>query len=162
MEGVDGPGVSLPARSLDAFRLRDCDSGVTVQAKLAGARNAPAAVAHGMAVYDGAGPTGGAIVHRLTDAGTEDWVTFETRPDEGRLTYDVSLAGTAGLRLVGNTLEFLDWASTPRLRVSPPYVVGKNGAVVEASLSVSGCAVDHDRLRPGTARPSPRAATAAA
>jgi hypothetical protein len=143
--------VWVPVRSAEAFGVRDRATGMAVQAKLAGARDATAAVADGLAVYEGAGPTGGTVVHRLTEAGTEDYVTFETRPADGELSYEVSMSGVEGLRLVGNSLEFVDAASTPRLRISPPFVVGARGEVVEAELSVAGCAVG-----PGTGCPGKR------
>jgi Kelch motif protein/galactose oxidase-like protein len=140
--------VWAPLRSVDAFGLRDRTSGMAVSAKLAGARDTAAAVVDGLAVYEGAGPGGGTIIHRLTDAGTEDFVTFDTRPEAGVLGYDVSLSGVAGLRLVSNTLEFVDAAGAPRLRIAPPYVVGGRGEVVEATLSLTGCKADHDPSAP--------------
>jgi hypothetical protein len=140
--------VWVPVRAADAFGLRDRTSGMTVSAKLAGARDAAAAVVEGIAVYEGAGPGGGNVIHRLTDAGTEDYVTFDARPETGALGYDLLLSGVAGLRLVANTLEFVDAAGSPRLRISPPYVVGGRGEVVAAMLSLSGCAADHDPSAP--------------
>jgi hypothetical protein len=138
----------VPLRASEAFGLHDRPSGVSVEAKLAGARSVSAAVVKGLAVYEGASPTGGTIVHRVTESGTEDYVTFEARPEVGELRYELSLAGVAGLRLVENTLEFLDAMSTPRLRISAPYVVGARGEVVDGRLSLSGCARDDDPSAP--------------
>jgi hypothetical protein len=146
----DEPSVDVwvPIRSSYAFGLRDRASGVAVEAKLDGARDVTAAVTEGLAVYEGAGPTGGTIVHRLTEGGTEDYVTFETRPEVGELGYELSLIDVAGLRLVENTLELVDVAGTPRLRISPPFVVGARGEVVEATLSLVDCAADYDPSGP--------------
>ena len=59
-----------------------------------------------------------------------------------------SAQGAAGLRLVGGTLEVLDAAGTPRLRVAPPYIVGADGASTDATLAVTGCAVDTNPAPP--------------
>jgi hypothetical protein len=147
--------VWVPRRASDAFGLRDRTSGISVEARLVGARPAMAGVADGLAVYDGAGPTGGSVLHRLIDGGTEDYVTFESEPATPELAYDVSLSGVAGLRLVDNTLELVDASSVPRFRISPPYVVGARGEVAEAVLSVSGCAVDGDPAAPWDRPPLP-------
>jgi hypothetical protein len=145
----DSPAeVWMPGRATEAFALRDRASGLTVQARLADARDVEGAVVDGLAVYEGAAPAGGTVLHRLIEGGTEDYVTFETRPEAGLLSYDVWLTGVAGLRLVGNTLEFVDKESTPRLRIAPPFVVGARGEVVEAVLSLSGCAADRNPAAP--------------
>ena len=54
----------------------------------------------------------------------------------------------AGLRLVADTLEMLDAAGSPRLRVAPPYIVGADGVRTDARLAVLGCAVDTDPSAP--------------
>jgi len=147
--------VWVPRRSSEAFGLRDRASGISVEARLVGARAVPAGVTDGFAVYEGGGPTGGTVLHRLIDGGTEDYVTFESEPATPELAYDVALFGVAGLRLVDNTLELIDGSSVPRFRISPPFVVGSRGEVAEAVLSVSGCAVDDDPAAPWDRPPVP-------
>src|SRR5206468_4432855 len=57
-------------------------------------------------------------------------------------------AAVRGLRLVAGTLELLDEGGAPRLRVSPPYVVGADGVNIGAALALAGCAVDENPSAP--------------
>ena len=144
--GID---VSFPASAQDAFQVRHAGSGVAVAARMLQARRGRAGSVDGYVVYPAAGPNGGTLVHRVIDAGTEDFVAFDARPDRGEVSYDIELSSeVAGLRLVGNSLEFLDRASTPRLRVAPPFIVGKDGKVVEGALTLDGCAADRNPAAP--------------
>src|SRR5438094_438277 len=79
-----------------------------------------------VALYAGA-LQGADLVHRPNAEGTEDFVVFDERPAREELDYTVDVSRVAGLRLVANTLEFLDEAATPRLRVAPPYVLEAGG-----------------------------------
>jgi hypothetical protein len=93
---------------------------------------------------------------------------FESKPAEEALVYDVDVSRVAGLRLVSNTLEFLDEGGAPRLRVAPPSVVDAAGVVHEATLAVDGCAYDVNPagpwgrtvVRPGAGRCGVRVAWA--
>src|SRR6185295_17202444 len=46
------------------------------------------------------------------------------------------------------TLEILDGGGAPRLRVTPPFVVGADGKRTDAKLAVEGCAVDANPAAP--------------
>jgi hypothetical protein len=88
------------------------------------------------------------VLHRATPTGTEDFVSFETRPSVAEVAYQLATKGAAGLRLIANTLELLDAEGTPRLRVAPPYLIGADQAKVDATLSIEGCAVDTNPAAP--------------
>src|SRR5262249_38413619 len=64
------------------------------------------------------------------------------------LSYDVDVSRVAGLRLVSNTLEFLDDGGTPRLRVAPPWVVDARSERNEARITLEGCAHDASTIAP--------------
>jgi hypothetical protein len=51
---------------------------------------------------------GADVLHRVHPEGTEDYVVFEERPATEEIVYDVDVAHVAGLRLVSDTVEFLD------------------------------------------------------
>jgi hypothetical protein len=108
--------VDLPVVASCDTLLEDDATKVAVKFHLHGARDAKLEVADGVALYRGA-LAGNDVVHRAHAEGTEDFVVFETRPDVQELAYDVDVARVAGLRLVGNVIEFLDEGGTPRLRV---------------------------------------------
>jgi hypothetical protein len=133
--------VELPAFANGAVRLEDDTSHIAITFALAGAAEAPIAVTAGIARY--AGALGGAdVVHRVHAEGTEDFVVFEERPAREELRYVVDVSRMAGLRLVGNTVEFLDEGGSPRLRVAPPSVVDADGEEHGATLAIEGCAFD--------------------
>ena len=139
--------VELPALASGAARLADDTSHLAITFALEGAAEAPIAVADGIARYAGA-LAGADVVHRVHAEGTEDFVVFEERPAREELRYVVDVSRVAGLRLVGNTVEFLDEAGSPRLRVAPPSVVDAGGERHEASVKVVGCAYDTDPRGP--------------
>lgn len=135
--------VALGARANTAFRIEEPSSGVALSARLSGALPTDAEVSDGYVVYPAAAPGGGAIVHRVIDAGTEDYVSFPQAPAVEEVAYELELSpAVAGLRLVERTLEALDASGTPRLHVAPPFLVGADGRRHDASVEVSGCAVD--------------------
>ena len=145
----DAAEIELPIQASGAFVVRDASSGVAVEARLAGARDVAAATAEGLVTYRGAAAAGGSLVHRVTESGMEDYVTFEMRPLVPEVVYQIALSPkVAGLRLVGNTLEMLDSSGNPRLRVAPPAIVGVDGTAVVADISVEGCRVDQDPAAP--------------
>ena len=116
--------------------------------QLAGVRDVPAQVADGYVLYPNA-HAGATLLHRPSLEGVEDFISFETRPPSAEISYKLSLGlGSSALRLADGTLEILDITGTPRLRVSPPYVVGADGARTDATLAVAGCAVDTDPAPP--------------
>ncbi len=101
--------VALPVSAARPFRLRAAGSGAAVEARLGGVRDVAAEVADGYVSYPGALPGGGALVHRVSEEGTEDYLVLEQRPETARVSYSIALSDeVAGLRLVDNTLEFVD------------------------------------------------------
>lgn len=140
--------VSWPALADQPFTVAHDESSSRVQIKLLGSRPVEAEVVDGYLVYRGA-MDGASLVQRPVVDGTEDYVAFERRPAKQQVDYEVELsAGIAGLRLVGGTFEMLDAKGTPRLRMSPPYLVGADGATHDARVSVLGCAVDTNPAAP--------------
>ncbi|HEV8550413.1 MAG TPA: kelch repeat-containing protein [Polyangiaceae bacterium] len=140
--------VTAPPRANEAFRVSDRTAGVSAAVELVGARAAAGEIAGDATLYPGATRDGAAMVQRRTATGVEDYVELPHAPDNGRVEYDVHLDAGVGLRLVEDTLELVDLEGTPRIRVSPPYFVGADGAVAHASLSVEGCAFDDDPSAP--------------
>jgi hypothetical protein len=135
--------VVLPEVAQRPFHVKDLASGLTMDVALEGATPAKAEVVDGYVVYPNAHPEGADVVHRFTPEGTEDYLAFERAPSRPEVRYDLALgAGVAGLRLVADTLEVLDGSGAPRLRMAPPYLVGADGRVTQAHVSVEGCAVD--------------------
>lgn len=151
----DGPrgadpaiSIELPVRASGTVRIADRASGARIEFTLEGASEAPVEVAGGAALYRAAGPSGADILHLAGASGTEDFLFFDAPPPREEIRYRVSVEGVAGLRLLHNTLEFLDASGTPRLRVSPPYFVDASGARRPATLAVEGCAFDADPRGP--------------
>jgi hypothetical protein len=135
--------VVLPEVAQRPFQVKDIASGLTMDVALEGALPAKAEVVDGYVVYPNAHPEGADVVHRFTPEGTEDYLSFDRAPSVPEVRYGLSLgAGVAGLRLVDDTLELLDGSGAPRLRMAPPYLVGADGRVTQAHVSVEGCAVD--------------------
>lgn len=104
--------------------------------------------ADGVALYSLARDGAPEVFHWVHAEGTEDFVAFERRPEREEIAYEVDVSLVGGLRLVSNTLEFLDGTGSPRLRVAPPYVVDVGGKRHEAMLMVEGCAHDTEPAPP--------------
>jgi len=155
--GVD---LALPLTADGARQLRS--GGVAISARLRGASPARAEIAGGYVLYrDTLGPRV-SIVEQVRPDGVEDFLHFPERPSSEAIAYDLGLdAGVGGLRLVANTLEVLDLAGVPRLRVNPPFAIGADGVVVAATLSVAGCAVDTSPAIPSAVRVAPGASSCA-
>lgn len=148
--------VTLPDRASDAFELTATSSGASARVALIGATDAASEVGNGFVVYRGGHRSGADVLQRLTSDGTEDYLSFERAPATEEIAYTVELGdGLAGARLFAGALELLDAAGTPRLRMSPPYVLDAVGTRHEARVAVSGCAVDSDP-RPPWGRPVTR------
>jgi len=139
--------VELPLSAAGFARLEDVTSRLSVRFALQGATDVPIAVADGIALYNGA-LHGADVVHRVHAEGTEDFVVFEQRPEREELRYTVDVSHVAGLRLVSNTLEFIDEGGAPRLRVAPPYVVDADGERHAATLAMEGCGYDENPAAP--------------
>jgi hypothetical protein len=139
--------VALPVSANDEVKLEDEVSHVSVRFALEFVRDARIEVATGMALYRGA-LNGADVIHRVHVEGTEDFVVFEQPPAREELRYSVDVSRAAGLRLVSNTLEFLDESGSPALRIAPPYVVDARGGHHEAKLAVTGCAYGDNPASP--------------
>lgn len=137
-----GAHVAIPVRANEAFTVRDRASGVGVDVMMECATAVEGHVEDGFVVYPSGHASGADVLHRPSREGTEDWVYFVTRPVEEALRYRVTLLEVAGLRLVSETLEFLDRDGMPRLRMAPPYGIDVAGNRVEMHVDVVGCAVD--------------------
>jgi hypothetical protein len=134
--------VELPSAGDGEVLVEDARSHVAVRFARVGA--APVAIEHargGLTFY-------GDAVHRVHPEGTEDYVALDEKPAREELDYRVDVRAVAGLRLVSNTLEFLDAKGAPRLRVSPPYVIDAAREKHGAELSVEGCAFDASAIAP--------------
>ena len=70
----------LPAKASSPIRLEDAGSGATIEFSLHGAREIAAQAAEGYLVYPKAHASGATLLHRALGEGTEDFVSFETRP----------------------------------------------------------------------------------
>jgi hypothetical protein len=147
--------VALPVRASEAVGLEDDVSHVAVTFALRGASDTAITTVEGIGLYEGA-LAGADVVHHVHAEGTEDYIVFAARPAKEGIAYDVDVSLVAGLRVVSNTLEFLDKAGAPRLRVAPPYVVDASGRRTEGALAVEGCAFDASPKAPwGRAVTSP-------
>lgn len=150
--------VALPERAHEAFALREPSSRLGIAVSLVGAQPVPRraleasgarAGADAIGLYAEAAGAGTTLLLRPSEIGVEDFVAFRAAPALPAVEYRVELEpSVAGLRLVERTLEFLDDAGTPRLRVAPPYLVGNDGVVTPAELAVLGCAVDESPAPP--------------
>jgi RHS repeat-associated protein len=151
--------VFSPALAKGAFRLEDAKSGMSIEVSLAGAGDAKAEVADGYVVYARAHASGATLLHRARPDGLEDFLSFDARPASPEVVYQVALRhGVAGLRLVSETLEFLDKEGASRLRVAPPYLIGADGTRTDARLTVEDCAVSANPGAAGAKRVTPAGA----
>jgi hypothetical protein len=141
--------ITLPAHSLAATRIEDARNGSAVDVSLVDALIADAEPADGYVVYRNAHISGATLLHRALPDGLEDFLAFDKQPPTPSVAYKMELReGVKGLRLVAGTLEILDAQGAPRLRVSPPYIVGADGVQTDATLAVEGCAVDKNPSAP--------------
>jgi RHS repeat-associated protein len=141
--------VTLPERSTEPLRVEDVTTGMTIDVQVRGAFNVVGQGADGYLVYPHAHSSGGTLLHRVVDDGAEDFISFETRPAVPEVAYDLTLAKqVSGLRLIEGTLEMLDDDGAPRLRATPPFIVGADGVRTDATLAVEGCAVDTNPAGP--------------
>jgi YD repeat-containing protein len=139
----------LPQRSTTPLHLEDAALGAGIDFALNDVRDTAAVVADGYVVYAHAHVTGATILHRTLLEGDEDFLSFDERPSAPVVSYRVTIGkGVSGLRLVADTLEFVDADGSPRLRMAPPYIVGSDGTRTDARLAVEDCAVDTSPAAP--------------
>jgi len=137
----------VPSSAGSPVVLGAAASALEVRVRLRGATAIPAISEGGTCIYRGA--LRGADVAIVPRAeGFEDFVFFDTKPDDESLVYDLDVSRVAGLRRVGQALELLDPSGAPRLRALPPYLVDARGEHVPADLTVEGCAVDTSAALP--------------
>jgi len=138
--------VSLPLRAPAGFTLRD-RSGMRARVTLRGVRDVAGALADDAVVYADALGRGRDVVHRVSALGTEDFVVIDA--PRGSVVYELALLDrVAGLRVVERTIELLERDGTPRLRMAPPYLIDRDGARVDATVRVEGCAFDASSAAP--------------
>lgn len=140
--------VRLPDYANGVMRVEDEASAMAIEVVSIGAASVPADIAGDHVVYAGALGPGGDSLYRVTESGVEDWIRFGAAPAREEITYAVDVSRVAGLRLVTDSLEFLDAGGTPRLRIAPPRVIGADGAQVDARLWIEGCAYDASPAAP--------------
>ncbi len=136
--------VVLAVRADGAFRLQDERSGLSIEVGLLGATTSAREDVDGYSVYRAGYANGAHLLHHTTDHGTEDYVFFpEVLPATPELRYEVALGeSVAGLRLIGRTIEVVDSAGAPRLRMAPPYAVDGDGRRLAVNVAIEGCAYD--------------------
>lgn len=149
----------MPSSATAPLHIEDSATGLGVSITLAGAQDVPAQAADGYLVYALGHGSGTTLLYRPTLEGVEDFVSFDSRPTVPEIAYQVTIGGgIQGLRLVENTLEMVDSAGTPRLRVAPPSLVAADGARIDATLALEGCAYDNDPAPPWGRAPVPAGA----
>lgn len=147
-EQASTPAVtSAPPTATGAFTVAE-PTGMALSVRLLGATEASASPAGPYVAYPGA-VGGGALVLRVLADGVEDWVELPSKPSRESFTWEVSFTGpVAGLRLVEDQLEWLDAKGVPRLRMSPPVLVGAGRVERHAHVALEGCQADRDPLVP--------------
>lgn len=141
--------VTLSPRANEPAHVEDLEHEVAMNVTLMDTFDVAAQTVDGYAVYPKAHRSGATLLERALPDGTEDYLSFETRPAKPEVSYQLALGdGVSGLRLVADTLELLDDDGAPRLRVAPPFIVGADGVRTDATLALEGCAADVDASAP--------------
>lgn len=157
--GQGAPRLALPEHAHEPFHLSEPTGQVGVAVQLVGTEAVGRERLGSLSLYAGALGAGSALMLQPTEHGVEDYVAFATAPPTSEIEYRIELgASVAGLRSIASTLELLDASGVPRLRVSPPHLLGADGARASADVSVLGCAVDR---HPAPPRGRPRVAPGA-
>lgn len=135
--------VRLAAHLDVAAELTELTANSQVALSLVAASNTPAEVAGGFVVYRDTTDAGAHVFRRSSAEGVEDFFVYSRAPAKPQIDYQLELrAGIAGLRLVNDTLEFLDATGLPRLRVGAPRIQTADCEIVSAHLVLAGCAAD--------------------
>jgi hypothetical protein len=143
----------LPDDASGEITIEDAPTGIGARVRLENAAAGARATVDGLAVYADAG-----LVMRSTPDGVEDFVSLERRPPREEIAYEITPTPGTRLRLVERTLELLDQGGAPRVRMSAPWLVGADGAKLEADVAVEGCAYDASPVAPwGREMPKPGA-----
>lgn len=138
----------LAARSGEWSRVTDRASGLGLRMRLLGTVPRDGRVEGGAVTFPRA-LDGFDVVIRAGERALEDFVVFPHAPAVERLRWELELDGAvAGLRLIENTLELLDAAGAPRLRVGPVRVIDSAGRPHDALPQLEGCAADRSPVAP--------------
>lgn len=128
----------FPQQASDYFEV-DSRRDIRVRARIQGASTSRARQAEDYLIYQDALGVGNHIIYRATIDGLEDYVSFDQRPPRAMVEYEIELDKSIGaLRLVSNTLEFLNEDGYPLMRVAPPSLVDAAGETHDAMLALSG------------------------
>lgn len=150
------PLVTLPAALDQPFRIVDAFEKMTLSISLEGARRVTGRLEADGSVRYPTAHEGRDVWFRGRPDGVEDFV--EVRELAGTTRYRVGFTGVAGVRVVEDTVEFLEADGNPVLRMAPPMVRTKKKDLVPARVAVSGCRFDSSPKAPwGREVVSPRA-----
>lgn len=137
-------GVVLPDDATEPVQLRARGGELSIRFRLLGARAARGEVLRDKVVYESAGPARADLALRVGPRGVEDFLYFSEPTKNDSVSYEVRLDGVAGVRLVSNTVEYIDAAGVPRLRTTRPVVRDARGRKLFGTTRLSGCAYDTD------------------
>lgn len=150
--------IEIPTLAADWTRVSASNLGVAFRVPRAGA--VAAQQVDDMIVYPLAYATGASMMQMVQSDRLEDFVLFDKKPENETLVYQIQMNGVAGLRLVSNTLEFLDSSGTPQLRIAPPRVYASvresdkaSTNVFPAKLAVRDCSIDTSPAPPWGRKP---------
>ncbi|MFL5348112.1 MAG: hypothetical protein ACJ8AT_25245 [Hyalangium sp.] len=140
--------LELPVNATGFTSLTEEASGMTIRQRLEHAQLVTAESAKGLLFFRGA-LQGFDFFQRPSADQVEDFISFPTRPEQPRVSYEVELAqGVSGLRLVSGVLEFMDASGAPRLRVGPAHLLGADSQWHDVRVELEGCAADRNPATP--------------
>ncbi|WP_170320019.1 Kelch repeat-containing protein [Polyangium spumosum] len=153
-DSLHGARVVVPSRASGWARIEE-QGGARIDFCMPDAGDMPLAEVDRLAVYpralDGEFATSFYATHR---DGLENYLFFRSRPQREEVRYLLNLSNVPGLRHVANTIEFLDAAGTPRLRIAPPSLFAFNATSEshsrerprlrrhQAKFTLKGCRAD--------------------
>jgi hypothetical protein len=146
-----GAPVVIPRLASEPVRVAAGDDSVSASPRLRGARAVDGVQGCGDTRYEAALSSSAVqadLVVRPIDGGVESLVNYRSRPTVEALTFDVTLRGAAGLRLVEDVLELVDAQGAPQLRLRVPAAVDARGERHDATIEVNGCAYDASPIAP--------------
>ncbi|MRG98492.1 Kelch repeat-containing protein [Polyangium spumosum] len=153
--------VHVPVHASGEVLLEDVASGLAIRFALLESRPVQLEAARNALLFRGA--LGGVfdVLHVVRPDAIEDFVAFERAPITEAIRYEIDVTSVAGMRLVGDVLEFLDPGGAPRLRVKRPWLLDARGEIVYAQLEVvpgdhgGDCVVDRSPAPPWGRPPIP-------
>ena len=150
--------VDVADSAAGSARIREMETGMTIDLSLVGARDVQAKAGRGHLVYEGADASGARLIRHLLPHGFADSFMFDVKPAEEVVRYDVALDGkVAGVYLVGKrVVEFVDAAGVARVALAPPVLVDSMGSIFNATVEVTGCTVMEREAEAGESHLPPR------